>query len=585
MGKEVGRIVEVKGVSVKAELYELLPPYIIGKGCTYIAPRINAYVKTKVGLDTIICQITGEFYDELKKGQFTGYYLDLTVKGYFEANKFIQGLRLLPMVAANIEMLDPDEFKHINECADTCAFRIGTDLFDSSQNYYLSFNGIIPSHIGIFGNTGSGKSNTLARLLYEYVKVLDGKENGKLLVFDINNEYGADSICDLKSKTIYQLTTRTGEGDRIPINYSELQEDEWCLLLNATEATQRPVIKTAANDKRTPEEYKTLIIRMIKSGQHHLIRSLQYHTADYVTGIEHLIWHNQCEVFYVNSKSGPIYANQSDFNSVFEKIEVNDPKGNDPNKQLRAFLFKLYFATAIHIGYGTQYEFISPLLRRAEKLIADFEKVFNNDSKDLFDGKNIAIIQLANVNKDMTDLIPALLTNHLFHEQIEGKKNSVKKIINIVVDEAHNLLYEDDADNKHTKITIEAFERAVKEGRKFGLYLWISSQRPSDISQTIISQMHNYFIHKLVNPYDLARIRKTVAFLDENSMDSLTVLGPGECVISGTGVKMPCFVKVDQLDSKYRPNSENVRLFGENGIFEKNISDSREGEDNNDLSF
>ena len=222
MGKEVGRIVEVKGVSVKAELYELLPPYIIGKGCTYIAPRINAYVKTKVGLDTIICQITGEFYDELKKGQFTGYYLDLTVKGYFEANKFIQGLRLLPMVAANIEMLDPDEFKHINECADTCAFRIGTDLFDSSQNYYLSFNGIIPSHIGIFGNTGSGKSNTLARLLYEYVKVLDGKENGKLLVFDINNEYGADSICDLKSKTIYQLTTRTGEGDRIIVSSKKM---------------------------------------------------------------------------------------------------------------------------------------------------------------------------------------------------------------------------------------------------------------------------------------------------------------------------------------------------------------------------
>lgn len=580
MGREVGRIVEVKGVSVKAELYELLPPYIIDKGCTYIAPRINAYVKTKVGLDTIICQITGEYYDELKNGKLTGYYLNLTVKGYFEANKFIQGLRLLPMVGANIEMLDPDEFKHINECADTCAFRIGTDLFDSSQNYYLSFNGIIPSHIGIFGNTGSGKSNTLARLLYEYVKVLDGKENGKLLVFDINNEYGADSIYDHKSKTIYQLTTRTDKGDRIPINYRELQEDEWCLLLNATEATQRPVIKTAFNDKRTPEDYKALIIRMIKSNQYHLITSLKYHMEDYVTGIESLIWHKKNEVFYVNSKSGPIYANESEFEPFFDNINVNIPE-----EQLREFLFKLYFATAIHIGYGTQYEFISPLLRRAEKLIADFEKVFKDNSQDLFNGKNIAIIQLANVNKDMTDLIPALLTNHLFHKQIEGKKNSVKNIINIVVDEAHNLLYEDDADNKHTKITIEAFERAVKEGRKFGLYLWISSQRPSDISQTVISQMHNYFIHKLVNPYDLARIRKAVAFLDENSMDALTVLGPGECVISGTGVNMPCFVKVDQLASKYRPNSENVRLFGENGIFEKNINDSREGEDNNYLSF
>ena len=146
--------------------------------------------------------------------------------------------------------------------------------------------------------------------------------------------------------------------------------------------------------------------------------------------------------------------------------------------------------------------------------------------------------------------------------------DTVSNIVNVVIDEAHDLLYEDAADSKHTRITINAFERAIKEGRKFGLYLWISSQRPSDISQTIISQMHNYFIHKLVNPLDLNRIRKTVAFLDENALDTLTVLGQGECVVSGTGVNMPCFVLVNQLEKKYRPNSENVRLFGENGILE-----------------
>lgn len=131
------------------------------------------------------------------------------------------------------------------------------------------------------------------------------------------------------------------------------------------------------------------------------------------------------------------------------------------------------------------------------------------------------------------------------------------------------MLYEDDANYKHSKVTIEAFEKAIKEGRKFGLFLWISSQRPSDISQTIISQMHNYFIHKLVNPYDLNRIRKAVAFLDENSMNTLTVLGPGECIVSGTAVKMPCFVHMDQLEKEYRPSSENVKLFGEAGILEK----------------
>lgn len=249
---------------------------------------------------------------------------------------------------------------------------------------------------------------------------------------------------------------------------------------------------------------------------------------------------------------------------MYDHIKVDIPQDN-----LQKFMFRLYFATAIHIGYGTQYDFISPLLRRAEKLISDFEKVFVDSTDNIFKNKNTAVVQLADVNQDMMELIPSMLTNHLFNHQIDIKKSEqINEIVNIVVDEAHNLLYEDNNDTRHSKITLEAFERAIKEGRKFGLYLWVSSQRPSDISQTIISQMHNYFIHKLVNPYDLQRIRKAVAFLDENAMNALTVLGPGECVISGTGVNMPCFVKVHQLDKKYRPNSENVILFGPNGILQ-----------------
>ena len=565
MGREVGRIVEVRGISVRAELYELFPPYIVDAGNVQIAPRINSYVKTRVGLDTIICQITGEYYDELRTGQFTGYYLDLTVKGYFDGINFIQGMRLLPMVAANIELLDTNEFKKINDCSTERTFSIGNDLFNSNQEYFLNYNKIIPSHIGIFGNTGSGKSNTLARLLFEYSKIIIEQHNAHLLIIDINNEYGGDAICPEHDKTVYRLTTKKDSEKKIPIDYSNLKEDEWCLLLNATEATQRPVVKTAFKDEKSPEEYRNLIIRMIKSGQHALIKSMQYYLSDYISGINDIYWHNYSEVFYTDAYGSRIYSdNEDEFKAVYDHIKVDIPQDN-----LQKFMFRLYFATAIHIGYGTQYDFISPLLRRAEKLISDFEKVFVGSTDNIFKNKNTAVVQLADVNQDMMELIPSMLTNHLFNHQIDIKKSEqINEIVNIVVDEAHNLLYEDNNDTRHSKITLEAFERAIKEGRKFGLYLWVSSQRPSDISQTIISQMHNYFIHKLVNPYDLQRIRKAVAFLDENAMNALTVLGPGECVISGTGVNMPCFVKVHQLDKKYRPNSENVILFGPNGILQ-----------------
>lgn len=566
MGREVGRIVEVRGIKVKAELYSLLPPYILDKGEMITAPRINAFVKTKVGLDTIICQISGEYHDENYKGTFTGDYLELAVKGYFEGKRFIQGLRLLPMVEATIELLDVDEFKRINECNNSRAFSIGTDLFDNNQKCFFSYDSIIPSHIGVFGNTGSGKSNTIARLLAEYANVLDNTSNGKILILDINNEYGGNAVVEESQKTVYPLTTRKECSRKIPLNYDELQEDEWCTLLNATEATQRPIIKTAYYDKKTEEDYRTQVIRMIKGGQHQLVRSLQYHMADYIDGIQELKWFSSSNpvFYYIDENGKPVYSNQDEFSSVYDKITVTIP-----SEKLERFLFRLYFAASVHVGYGTLLEFISPLLRRAEKLVADFRKVFLDEEADIFAGKKIVIIQLANVNRDMTELIPSIIVRHMFLKQIEKKGDGkVKDIINVAIDEAHNLLYEDDNDIKHNNVTIETFEKMVKEGRKFGMFLWIASQRPSDISTTIISQMHNYFIHKLVNPNDLNRIRKAVAFLDQNAMDTLTVLGPGECVVSGTGVNMPCFIKVEQLDEEKRPNSENVKLFGENGLFE-----------------
>ncbi|MCR5701089.1 MAG: ATP-binding protein [Lachnospiraceae bacterium] len=567
MGREIGKVVEAKGVYVRAELYELFPPYIVEYGKTIISPRINSYVKTRVGLDIIICQITGEYYEEQRKGTFTGYFFDLVVKGYIENNHFIQGVRMLPMVSAGIEMLDSDDFKMINDCDSVNCFSLGTNLFDNTQSYYFDYNTIIPSHIGIFGNTGSGKSNTLAKLLSIYSEILKNTDKGKVLVFDINNEYGNNAICELDMKNIYNLTTRSRSEKRIPLNYGNLEEDDWCVLLNATEATQRPVIKTAYNDNKSKEEYEALIKDMIRTGRHQLLKSMQYNMRDYISGIQNLYWHTTCEVFYFfDGEKNVFFNNEShEAEEYLSNISVNVPEA-----LLSNFLFKLYFAVATHIGYGTQYEFISPLLRRAEKLFADFEKVFSSSNEDLFGGKNIAVIQLANVNKDMLELIPSIIVNHLFHKQIEKKENNrIKDIINVVVDEAHNLLYENDLDRKHTTITVETFERAIKEGRKFGMFLWISSQRPSDISSTIISQMHNYFIHKLVNPNDLSRIRKAVAFLDQNAMDSLTVLGSGECIVSGTGVKMPCFIKINQLSKEQRPNSENVSLFGCDGIFEK----------------
>ncbi len=589
MGKSVGRIVEVRGLNVKARLNELLPPYLIEKGEYENAPKINGFLKTKVGLDTIICQVVGEI-SEYKNGRVESHLLDLQVKGYIDKNTFIQGLRMLPIVSAEVELLDQQDFRYIYNDGSEYTIPIGNDLFDIGKNIEVNINNLIPSHIGVFGNTGSGKSNTLARILLEYEKKIDEvKTNrGKFLIFDINNEYSKDAICHEDKKKVYKLRTRTNSGDKIPMNLNTLTEDNFVVLMNASEKTQVPAIKNAykwtfekEENKREKKYYLDRIKAMILNGKRYLFFSMRLHLKDYIKKVSRFKYNATTGDFYYSKPSGGIiYVNSDSFKTYLSKIDLDFPETG-----LDRFIFELYFAVAHENENGVQLDFMMPLISRANKLISDFKKVFDFSPEDnsrnvIFDDKNVCVIQLGDVNKDMKEIIPSLIANTIFDSLAEekDKKDEIVQIINIVVDEAHNLLYDITGQSSSHKSVIEVFEKIVKEGRKFGCFLMLSSQRPSDISQTIISQLHNYFIHKLVNPSDIAKVRKAVAYLDETSLDFLTVLAPGECIVSGTAFQMPNFVYVHQVDLENRPQSENVKLFsnGKKGLFQqKKLEDEK----------
>lgn len=403
MGLIVGRIIEVKGLTAKAQIDKLLPPYLINNGKIENAPKINGYVKTKVGLDTIICQVTGEYSKEIN-GEINGLYIELSVKGHFENKKFIQGLRMLPIVSATIELLDEKDYKilysHVEHSLD-----LGKDLFDFTKRVMINSNSLIPSHIGIFGNTGSGKSNTLVKILHEYEKKIDPSKTkkAKIILFDLNNEYSANSICSLENKTIYNLKTRNDSGDKIPLNFNKLNEDNVIVLLNASEKTQVPAIKLAykhafakEEERRDKSYYIENLKSLIKNGKRQLFYSMRHNLKEYISNIENFIFHSNIGSFYYKDGTSKIYIDNSYFDFYLDKIDIKIPE-----KQLERFLFELYFS---------------------------------------------------------------------------------------------------------------------------------------------------------------------VAYLDETSLDFLTVMAPGECIISGTSIQMPTFTYIDQVECDTRPKSENVILFGENGL-------------------
>ena len=108
---------------------------------------------------------------------------------------------------------------------------------------------------------------------------------------------------------------------------------------------------------------------------------------------------------------------------------------------------------------------------------------------------------------------------------------------------------------------LETFEEIIKEGRKFGVFLTIASQRPHDISPTIISQLHNYFLHRLINNHDINAVEKTIAYLDKLSVEYLSILPIGTCVLAGLLTHVPVIVDIGKIEpEEYEPDNKTIDL-------------------------
>ena len=214
------------------------------------------------------------------------------------------------------------------------------------------------------------------------------------------------------------------------------------------------------------------------------------------------------------------------------------------------------------LGNRAMNEHIAPAINKLKSNEKNIEKVFDFTDKigSFWNKSNIVVINLCNVNTDMKKLIPLLLTNKLYREY--KKKREDYSYLNIVVDEAHNILsYQSTRESESWKdYRLEVFEEIIKEGRKFGVFMTIASQRPSDISSTIISQLHNYFIHRLMNEKDIQQVNNTISYLDKVSVESLPILSTGVCVLAGQLAEMSIVVQIDRIENKNRPQNETINL-------------------------
>lgn len=575
--------------------------HILYKGDLVKNVSVGGYIKILKGFTKIIAKVESEYLKENKnvdkeyhhKSEEINRFLLVKLIGYFEGDKYYKGVKEVPLIGNVGLLMDNDEFSRIHRFAKEGepTLKIGNLVSGDNVPIEIGIDKLFTSHIGIFGNTGSGKSYTLANLYKKlFDKVGDNEkfqQNAKFLLFDFNGEYSKDRIITA-SKHSYILSTRKA-NDRIPLCKKDILDPTLInILASATEKTQQPFIKRAlrlyknVQCKDAPLDYlKGILKRIVTNVVCMTDRVKAKLLLDYLEqilpskydnmGIEiglqsDLNWHAKNNTFYLVDKqtNSQHYFNQTNEQKYIPNLDVYCAIGQyeEDENFIREFIRYLYIQLVEDVlNSRANNEHIIPAIKKLQAVIEDFDKIFLiDDAQDFWYGASFVVIDMNDVNVGMKKLIPLLLSTKLYNSHRSEKRNITS--LNIIIDEAHNILsYESLRESETWKdFRLETFEEIIKEGRKFGVFLTIASQRPSDISATIISQLHNYFIHRLVNNKDLEMIEKAVSYLDKLSIESLPILPVGACVLSGIIADLPVIVQVDTLDKESQPKSENISL-------------------------
>ncbi|MBP9690600.1 ATP-binding protein [Candidatus Woesebacteria bacterium] len=599
---QVGVVHSVSGRKIRVKVFKNKNhPFLIYDGEITKNVGTGSYIKIVKGLTVVIGKIEGEEIDEEnyynreynKQETKIRRFLNVSLLGHYEKGRFYQGIKELPLIGNECYALEKDDFEKLHNFADKDeeTITIGKLSDDTTFDINVGVNKLFASHIGIFGNTGSGKSNTLTRIYMELFTKAEEEfdnfeENSNFIFIDFNGEYVKQKVLS-ENKTIINLTTRKvitaiKSTDKYPLPSSIISNTEMLsVLLNASEMTQKPFLKSALSSKflQDPSNYsKSVILTTEKiitsenpSGDKEDIINLLLKICPFldptsVSLVEDLIHNLKIHLGKIPKGSwtwdGSYTVNkkwEEDINPLLKTISFQEDL--DPVKILELKIY-LHFYHKISVA-GVKAEYVQHLINRVKGRLEDLSKLITLD--DAIKTKHITILSLRNVNIEMKKVIPLIVCKYLYEEQkkVNDEKEKIQSSLNIVIDEAHNILStESERENEDWKqYRLETFEEIIKEGRKFGTFLTIASQRPYDISQTIISQLHNYFIHRLINNNDLNAVRRAVAYLDDLSFDTIPILSVGSCFFAGLAIDIPVKLNIEYIDEEdRRPKSDTVKL-------------------------
>ncbi len=467
-------------------------------GKAYPIGQIGTYVLVPVGKQVLLGMVS-EFRrtGTTQNGSVHRQYdMLITLIGTVKGGMFERGVSTFPTVETPVYLLEDRDLSVAFSVFQRYGFSTGRLSMFENERAYLDPNRFFGKHLAIVGASGSGKSCSVASILQKVV----GYPDTNVIILDLHNEYRSAFPKECQHLNITEL--------ELPfwlMNFQEMLEmfidygDE-----NA--ATQITVLKDLvfqAKKDMNPEIKNALTIDT----------PVYYNLADVRAKIEAMN----------TEKDGP-------FAGKFARFLVQlDTKLNDPRYD---FMFK----PRLYIHSQTIEELLS--------------KMFGLDGST-----KVTIMDMSGVPFDIVNTIVSLVARLAFDFNFWNVNRREFPIL-LVFEEAHNYLSESMEGTKAARRTIE---RIAKEGRKYGVSCMIVSQRPSEISETILSQCNNFVVMRLTNPVDQNYIRRLVADTFPGLENLLPSLRQGEALFVGDAVPMPLRVQIDP--PKPEPTSADIKFF------------------------
>ena len=543
---------------------------------TITADLMNIHVIFEDKNQRILGEVV-ELNEEEIKIRFLGEYIE---------NKFVSGVIRKPLLSSSLRIINSEELLELVGTLSSKSFVLGESATYKGFQICPNINSLFSNHLAIFGNSGSGKSCGVSRIIQNiFSNPKTVTYNANMFFFDAYGEYknAFGSLNKINPSYNYKfITTNPVDATdyllKIPVNLLTL--DDIALLLQANTHSQLPILerslkyaKIFASDKEEVTKYKNhliakALIAILFSNattsykKNEIFKVIEVcHTKEFnfdsvIPGLGYTRSFSECFEIDSNGNFGesvliteyilkhidetitemPIpektfytlkdLANALEFTLISEGFQGNQAMYNE------AMILQVRLNTII--GGSVNKYFDGTRYVSKEEFVEELSRKDNNRAQ-------IININLEDIDDAYAKVIVKIISKLLF-DYAKGLKMRASVPFHLFLEEAHRYIQQD---TDTFLLGYNIFDRIAKEGRKYGVILDIISQRPVEISDTVIAQCSNFLIFKMTHPKDIKYIEEMLPNISSDVIEKMKVLQPGNCVVFGGAFKIPMICKLE----------------------------------------